>query len=186
MNWELTDLELARASKTDPAAFGLLYRKYADNVYRYVAVRVPSPEDAEDITAQVFEGAMNTIHSYRGDAGILTWFIQIARFRISDFYRKRNLDESEATVDDSIQDSRIRPDDLGLVTIQNLLGRLERQKAEVVEMKVFAGLGHDEIASMLGKSVEATRAIYSRALKQLRKIVEEEEIYHHEWFTRRQ
>ena len=184
-DWDLTDLELARATRKDPAAFGLLYRRYADSVYRYVALRVPSPEEAEDITAQVFEGAMKTIQNYRGDSSMLTWFIGIARFRVADLYRSQKKDMEELLPETEIQDSRIGPDDLGLVSIRNLLGRLDRERAEVIELKIFAGLSHEEIGTIIGKTQEATRAIYSRTLKQLRTIIEEEEIYHHEWFTRK-
>ncbi|MCB1165128.1 MAG: RNA polymerase sigma factor [Leptospiraceae bacterium] len=178
-----SDLELAQMSRENPAAFGLLYRRYIDTVYRYVLVRVPSPEDAEDLTAHIFENALSSLHRFRGDSRFSTWIIQIARHRIADFYRARRHDTLDPAALDEREAPGIAPDDLGLDTVKELLTRLPRAKAEVVELRVFADLSHSEIGEMLGKSEMAIRAVFSRAMKDLRKIIEQEEIYHHEWLS---
>ncbi|MCL4261035.1 MAG: hypothetical protein KJZ52_10455, partial [Anaerolineales bacterium] len=59
------DETLARASQGDRDAFGLLYEKYIDRIFNYVYYRTGNLHDAEDLTARVFQRAMNHIENYR-------------------------------------------------------------------------------------------------------------------------
>ena len=44
-------------AKSDPAAFGELYDRYAGRIYRFVRARIRDDGLAEDITAEVFLSA---------------------------------------------------------------------------------------------------------------------------------
>ena len=77
---ELSDEEiLNRASQGDLDAFGLLYERYIDRIYNYVYYRTGNVSDAEDLTARVFQRAMNHISSYT-DRGVpfSAWLYRIA------------------------------------------------------------------------------------------------------------
>ena len=49
---------LVRAAQTDAQAFGALYDRYIQRVYRYCYYRTNSPPEAEDLTAQIFLAAL--------------------------------------------------------------------------------------------------------------------------------
>src|SRR5205814_828483 len=79
--WELVNA----AQQGDTAAFGKLYDRYVDVVYRYVLFRVGDRNLAEDITSETFLRALRRITSisYQGrDVG--AWFVTIARNLIFD------------------------------------------------------------------------------------------------------
>ena len=60
---------LTRASQGDRDSFGLLYERYLDRIFNYVYYRTGNLHDAEDLTARVFQRAMNHIQNYT-DRGV--------------------------------------------------------------------------------------------------------------------
>jgi hypothetical protein len=59
-------------------AYAELYRRNLNRIYRYVLIQVGDVSDAEDITAQTFLSALNSLKSYRG-GGFTAWLFGIAR-----------------------------------------------------------------------------------------------------------
>ena len=53
-------------AKSDPAAFGQLYDRYAGQIYRFIRARVRDDGLAEDITAEVFLSALRNIQGLSG------------------------------------------------------------------------------------------------------------------------
>src|SRR5579871_1336456 len=82
---------IKRARDLDATAWDRLYQLAFPQVYRYVAAKVRSSADAEDITEEVFLGALQTISSLRAtdETGFLGWLFQIARFKIADHLRRQ-------------------------------------------------------------------------------------------------
>src|SRR5699024_3674402 len=73
------------AQAGDSAAFGQLYDRYVDTVFRYVLFRMSDRDLAEDVTSETFLRALRRIStvSYQGrDVG--AWFITIARNLVFD------------------------------------------------------------------------------------------------------
>lgn len=79
--WDL----VAAAQQGDTDAYGQLYRRYYETVFRFVLFRVSSRDRAEDLTSETFLRALSRIQtvSYQGrDIG--AWFVTIARNLILD------------------------------------------------------------------------------------------------------
>ena len=55
-----------------------LYERYVEDVYRYVWQRVPSVEEAEDVTAEVFAAAAAGLSRFRGQCPPYLWLLSIA------------------------------------------------------------------------------------------------------------
>src|SRR5687767_7373922 len=73
------------AQRGDAEAFGMLYERYVDTVYRYVYVRVGSQQVAEDLTSETFLRALRRMDSFSWQGrDIAAWFITIARNLITD------------------------------------------------------------------------------------------------------
>jgi RNA polymerase sigma-70 factor (ECF subfamily) len=89
---ELKDEEvLGRASQGDKEAFGMLYERYIDRIFNYVYYRTGNLHDAEDITARVFQRAMNHIQNYT-DRGVpfSAWLYRIAHNLVANWHRDRS------------------------------------------------------------------------------------------------
>src|SRR3954447_22969236 len=66
-----------------------LYERYLEEVHRYVLRRVPSVEECEDITAEVFAAAFLGLPRFRGQCSPYLWLLGIARRKIALALRRR-------------------------------------------------------------------------------------------------
>ena len=82
---------LMRASQGDRDAFGELYARYVDRIFNYVYYQTGNTHDAEDLTARVFQRAMNHIHNYT-DRGVpfSAWLYRIAHNLVANWHRDRS------------------------------------------------------------------------------------------------
>jgi DNA-directed RNA polymerase specialized sigma24 family protein len=73
-----TDASLAQEALRDPAAFAVLYRRYAGAVHRYLYSRTHNAADADDLTAEVFTEALKALPRYRERGQFAAWLFTIA------------------------------------------------------------------------------------------------------------
>ncbi len=63
---EPEEFELIQAARRDPKAFGGLYLRYVESVFRYLYSRLGNVHEAEDLTAQTFLAAFESFDRFRG------------------------------------------------------------------------------------------------------------------------
>src|SRR5437588_7693644 len=93
--------QLVAEAQRDPRRFGVLYERNFDLVYAFVARRVPSRLEAEDVTATVFYKALANLAGFewRG-VPFAAWLVRIAANEIVDLRRRR---PSAAAVDARVE-----------------------------------------------------------------------------------
>jgi RNA polymerase sigma-70 factor, ECF subfamily len=85
----LTDEQWVRALQRREAwAWDLLQQRTLEPVFAYVHRHCRRREDAEDLTAEVYAAAVASIDRFRGEAGVITWLIAIARRKLVDAARR--------------------------------------------------------------------------------------------------
>jgi RNA polymerase sigma-70 factor (ECF subfamily) len=170
---------LARSRDGRPEAFRRLYRELHPPVARYLAVRLPDPEDAADLTAKVFHRFLERLADYDAHRGsVMAWLLTMARRALIDHYRTRKtavpideLAESLAgTLPDPL-DALIRDEDARRV--RALLDKQPAQVREILALRYDQGLRYKEIAVLLDLREEALRQKVSRALREMRTQLEE-------------
>jgi RNA polymerase sigma-70 factor (ECF subfamily) len=170
----LAEAALVRQACNEPALFAPLYRRYRDRIYWYVRARVHSDEDAADLTQQVFLQALDRLPQFRERKGTFAaWLFGIARHAaVSSHRRPRTatwdyLPEAEhATAREATEVDALRRESITRVT--RLVGSLPAAKRELIILRFVAGLTIPEIASVIGKSAEATRKDLKRILHTLK------------------
>jgi RNA polymerase sigma-70 factor (ECF subfamily) len=173
---------VSRAIDGDADAFGALYTRHLDAIYRHVYFRVADERQAEDMTEEVFVRAWIALPKYKPQGHRLSsWLYRIAQNLIVDHYRKQSsrleVEESEM---EHLPDSQLPPEDQvsGLQDMESLakavqqLGDAEQQ---VIILRFVEGLSHREIADVIGKSEGASRVIQHRALEALAGLLETDE-----------
>jgi RNA polymerase sigma-70 factor (ECF subfamily) len=163
------------ATRGDAASFALLYERYLPYVYRYVAGRLASREEAEDVSGEAFRRAWSSRTSYRGRGSFRAWIFGIVRRTLADHYRSHQpaahlqpvvaenlLDHQPTPEDHAMQDERERVGHL-------LLAALSHEQQEILCMRFIAELTYGEIASVVGKREAAVKKIAYRALESLRR-----------------
>jgi RNA polymerase sigma-70 factor (ECF subfamily) len=176
---EASDALVAEAAKTDPHAFGELYERYYDRVYRYIYHRLGNPADAEDITALVFMKALEGLPSYHCNVnGFAPWLFRITRNAVVDHYRRRrkqcSLDqaEHESGSEDPVSDvlhSERREE------LQMLVAHLSPEQRDVVLMRYAADLTFAEIAVIVKKNEAAVRMLLHRGLRKMKAVMDDEQ-----------
>lgn len=168
-----------RAQRGDTDAFGELYDLYVDNIYRYIYFRVDR-EEALDMTENVFLKVWENLKLYRkvSNKYFSSWLYRIAHNIVIDYYRMRRktVDITEINLPDEK-----RMNDPVVLTEQSMsqdvlkaaIGKLNKKYRQVILLKYINGLDNREIAGIMRRSEGNLRILKFRALKALRRILED-------------
>ncbi|GGQ10783.1 sigma-70 family RNA polymerase sigma factor [Streptosporangium pseudovulgare] len=171
---ELRELVL-RAKTGDTDAFGALYDRYLDLVYRYVYFRVGSHPLAEDLTSETFLRALRRIadFTWQGrDFG--AWLVTIARNLIADHFKsgRYRLEVSTAEVIDTPLDGPHIPENAVVTAmvsdrVLSAVRDLGPEQQECVVLRFLHGMSLAETALIMGKKSGAIKALQFRAIRAL-------------------
>lgn len=171
--------------KRDPEAFGQLYDRYVASIYRFVYLKLPSKETAEDVTSETFLRCWQFLQgSHQEITNIRAFLYQIARNLVIDQYRKQGSrpeqalstvtsdhDDTSSDKEQFISDASRGKDliearaDLSLVLER--MRKLKTDYQDVLTLRLIDGLAFGDIAQILNKSTGAVRVIFHRAIKAL-------------------
>jgi RNA polymerase sigma factor (sigma-70 family) len=139
-----------------------------DRVYAYVAYRVHSRADSEDITSEVFERALRYRSSYDPSRGEpLAWLIGIARRCIDDWRRQPGAQPAvdEAQTDDHAASAIER------LAIAEAIDRLDPRDRELIALRYGADMSSRQIAQLLGIQTNAVDVALHRARGRLKELL---------------
>jgi len=169
------DEALALAARDRPELFGRLYERYLPRVYRYLAARAPSREEAADLTQLTFTRAFAALAGFRpGKAPFAAWLFGIARNAAADAARRRR---RQAPWDGAPQPPQANDEALPeetllhqerLQRLRGLLAGLPAQQRELLALRFAGGLSARQIAPIIGKKEEAVKRQMSRILASLK------------------
>lgn len=154
--------------------FAAAYDEHVWTVYGFIAYRVGSRDDAEDLTQQTFERALRAWGRFDpAKASMATWLLTIARNLAIDHYRaRRELDDLG-----DLGDAEPRTHasyDLGLSPqLAGALAALSPRDREVVALRYGGDLTGPEIAEITQLSLANVQQILSRSLRRLRERMED-------------
>lgn len=144
-------------------------------VYAYVAYRIGSGADAEDVTSEAFARALRYRESFdesRGDAG--AWLIGIARRCVAS-----HLADSRAAAPEPPPDVAALADvaerAAERVDLARAVSRLSDRDRELVALRYGADLTARQIGELLGSTPNAVEVALHRALGRLRETLERED-----------
>lgn len=165
---------IERARDGDDAALDQLCRREWLGVLRLVRASVANPEEAEEVTQEVFTRAIASLPRFRiTDAPFQAYLAQIARNLLRDRWRRARVSPE---VDEEVPDrptGEAVPEAVVLASDQrqvllNAIEHLPHRYREVLRLRVLEGRTAAEIGAYWGRSPEAVRQIQHRALLALR------------------
>lgn len=174
MDDETLERIVSEARRGDPAAFGKIFDEFAGPIYRFVASRVRSPSDAEDLTQLVFVKALEALPRYES-RGIPFggWLFRLARNAIIDQIRTRRdhlslVSAATRATDEAGPEERVALQD-DFERVARALTELTDDQREVIELRFFAGLSVLETAVSMGRQEGTVRGLQFRAIASLRR-----------------
>jgi RNA polymerase sigma-70 factor (ECF subfamily) len=164
-------LLLAAAQRGEEDSFAALWRDANPVLLRYLAVLAPGA--ADDVAAETWVTVVRGLASFQGDEQAWRgWLLTTARRRAIDEGRARG---RRAVPVEDVPEGRPAPDaaDVALEGLSTeralaLVATLPPLQAEVVLLRVVAGLDVAEVARILGRRPGAIRVAAHRALARLR------------------
>lgn len=164
----------AEAQDGSLEAFGSLVDRYHARVYHFLCHKTANPEDAQDVTQQVFIRAWQKIHQFRVEAKFATWLFTITRRAAINHYRARGsrtmveLKEADGklvTSDTPASNLAERDEHAALWAVARR--NLKDSQFTVLWLKYREGMSIKEMALAMGKRQVTTRVLLHRARKAL-------------------
>lgn len=175
---------LSAAQQGDEAAFATLWHDGQPALLRYL--HVIAPETADDLAAETWTHVVRSLVTFRGnERNWRAWLFTTARRRVID--QTRQLMRRPATSLEALPDTvlaglpGLRGADAADLALENLATRaameviaaLPPMQAEVIMLRVVAGLDTEEVARLLGRSPGAIRVAAHRGLQRLASLLAE-------------
>ena len=187
---ERTDEQLMAAYVAgDAAAFRVLFQRYGDPLYALVRRRVRGEDDARDLVQQTFLQLHRAREDFRPDARLRPWLFTIAFNLVREHYRRKGRRPEDvvapellgplaagAGVAEAPGSSPPAAPDLieqrqRLDRVRAALASLPHAQREVIELHWFEECPYDEVAAIVGASVEAVRVRAHRGYERLRALL---------------
>ncbi len=166
---------VAAARSLDEAAWEEIYGRHAVQVYTYLQFRLRDPHVAEDLTADVFVRALAGIEGYKWrGTPFLAWLYRIAHNVVADYRKKaaRDTDNRATDVPIDIADRRNRLRAVDEQTdMLNAVRRLTEEQQQVIILRFYHEMSNAQVARIVGKSENAVKALQTRALRSLRRVL---------------
>ena len=179
-------LLVAQAKAGRTGAFGELYERHRQRIYRTAFRILRNQEDAEDSAQRSFQRAFTNLGRFRGESAFATWLTRIAINEALMLLRQRrgnttvsqdnsHGDEESPSLD--IRDAGPTPEEIVSknelrTAVKQAISHLRESLRTVVFLRELQGLTSVETAQILGLSVAAVKARTFHARRHLRRHLE--------------
>ncbi|MFC7528075.1 ECF subfamily RNA polymerase sigma factor, BldN family [Actinoplanes sp. GCM10030250] len=178
--WALVE----RAQAGESEAFGLIYDRYVDTVFRFVYFRVGNRQLAEDLTSDTFLRALKRIGSFTWQGRDLgAWLVTIARNLVADHFKsgRYRLEVTTGDVLDADREDRgpegspesAVVDHITNVALLTAVKQLNPEQQECIVLRFLQGFSVAETAQTMGKNEGAIKALQYRAVRALNRLLPE-------------
>ncbi|MGH7777468.1 MAG: RNA polymerase sigma factor [Candidatus Dormibacterales bacterium] len=165
--------DLVERAKSDPMAFGELYDRHLQQIYRFVFSRTRDQTASEDITSDVFMKALRALPRYQ-DTGrpFSAWLYQIAVNAIADKYRSarptQDLEDVRelAAAGPGVDEITAQRDEVR--RIWSIVETLPVPQRTAMVLKFQEDMKIEDIAVVMGKSQGAVKLLIHRGVTRVR------------------
>jgi RNA polymerase sigma-70 factor, ECF subfamily len=169
---------LAAARCGDEQAFAILWRELQPALLRYL--RVVAPAACEDLASDTWLEVARGLGRFQGsEAGFRSWVFTVARHRMVDLRRREARQPVIPVPPESLPEQSGTGDaaDAALQAISTraalaLIAALPPDQAEVVTLRIVAGLDVAQVAAIVGKRAGTVRVLSHRGLRRLAGLLE--------------
>jgi RNA polymerase sigma-70 factor (ECF subfamily) len=176
--WALVE----RAQAGDTEAFGRIYERYVDTVFRLVYFRVGNRPLAEDLTSDTFMRAFKRIGSFTWQGRDLgAWLVTIARNLVADYFKsgRYRLEVTTGDVLDADREDRGAEgspetavvDHITNLALMTAVKQLNPEQQECIVLRFLQGFSVAETAVAMGKNEGAVKALQYRAVRALARLL---------------
>jgi len=167
---------IVRARTGDTQAWGDLYREFAPAIFRFCRRAMPTKEDAEDATMEIFMKLHDKIEQYDQTRSFTAWLYKVAANHCWDMLRRRKLRQDKETEDVTEMPLECpEPNQLEKLIeertseeVRKALDKLGVRARMALVMRYYSDMSYDEIADALGVRRAFVGVVLLRARHELR------------------
>jgi len=172
---------VARARAGDAEAWGQIYREMGPAIFRFCRRALPTREDAEDATMEIFsklwEGKLS---QYDETRSFSAWLYRVAANHCWDILRRRKIRQDKETEDvDEVPLEHPDPSQLERLIeqktseeVRHALQKLGARARMALVLRYYSDMSYDEIADALGVRRAFVGVVLLRARHELRQALE--------------
>lgn len=164
------DALIDRARTGEPGALAALYQDHGATLYRLAYRLTGTREDAEDVVHDVFVGLPEALQRYEERGSFVGWLkrvtARVALMRLRSGKRRREVALDDAAGQPEVHDSEN-------IALRAAVDALPDPLRAVLVLKEVEGYSHAEVGELLGISTGASRVRLNRAMRRLRKTLED-------------
>ena len=172
--------QIALAKAGNAEAWGELYAQYAPAIFRFCRRAMPTREDAEDATMDIFIKVRQKLSQYDSSRPFGAWLYTVAANHCWDLLRRRKLRQDLETGEvENMPLEHPDPDALEQLIeqhsnqeVRRALDRLPARSRMALVLRYFAEMSYDDIAQTLGVRRTFVGVVLLRARHQLRDILQ--------------
>jgi RNA polymerase sigma-70 factor, ECF subfamily len=167
---------IARAQAGDAEAWGDLYRDYAPAIFRFCRRALPTREDAEDATMEIFMKLRDKLVQYDQTRSFTAWLYKVAANHCWDLLRRRKSRQDKETEDlENVPLEHPDPSQLDRLIeqrtseeVRRALDKMGSRARMALVMRYYSDMSYDEIADALGVRRAFVGVVLLRARHELR------------------
>src|SRR5580693_1615018 len=172
---------VARARAGDADAWGDLYREFAPAIFRFCRRALPTREDAEDATMEIFMKLRDKLIQYDQNRSFSAWLYKVAANHCWDLLRRRKIRQDKETGDlENLPLEHPDPSQLEKLIeersseeVRRALDKLGARARMALVMRYYSDMSYDEIADALGVRRAFVGVVLLRARHELRQALGE-------------
>lgn len=149
----------------------VIYREYADSIFRFLMTLCGEACTAEELTQETFYQAVKSAHKYDGTCKGSTWLCQIAKHL---WYRELDKRKRKGTsmLEESMVSDKAGPEDELCIREEKMdvfkkVHILEETAKEVVLLRITGAFSFQEIGEIFGKNENWARVTFYRAKQKI-------------------
>ena len=171
---------IVRARAGDTQAWGDLYREYAPAIFRFCRRAMPTREDAEDATMEIFMKLREKLVHFDPSRSFSAWLYKVAANHCWDLLRRR-----KARHDKDMEDVEELPleapepnqlerliEERSSEEVRKALNTLGARARMALVMRYYSDMSYDEIADALGVRRPFVGVVLLRARHELRQALQ--------------
>ena len=167
---------IVRARTGDTQAWGDLYREFAPAIFRFCRRAMPTKEDAEDATMEIFMKLRDKLEQYDQTRSFTAWLYKVSANHCWDMLRRRKLRQDKETEDVTEMPLECpEPNQLEKLIeertseeVRKALDKLGVRARMALVMRYYSDMSYDEIADALGVRRAFVGVVLLRARHELR------------------
>ena len=174
---------LDRAICGDEDAFSILYQENVKKIYSYIYYRTGNVNDAEDLTARVFQRALKHITRYKKTkVPFSAWLYRIAHNLVANWHRDSKHKNELPLEDHAYYQSKAAVPEKQIEKNQQIeyllraIRKLPQDRQQLLILKYVDRMSNREVGIIMKKSEGAIKSLYHRTLKELRNNIDEHEL----------